>query len=93
MPAHGDELFAFATAKGVSLGFEASVAGGTCAAALPAPTASCSPSWASELKRRKAAVLARHAPEAVATANIGCQTHLASARRPSIRANGPKTMV
>ena len=34
---------------------------------------------AEELKRRKARELERHGPQAVATANIGCQTHLADA--------------
>ena len=37
------------------------------------------PQIASELKERKASALAEHAPEAVVTANIGCQTHLADA--------------
>ena len=37
------------------------------------------PQMAAELKRRKASALAQHAPDAVATANIGCQTHLADA--------------
>ena len=37
------------------------------------------PRLAAELKRRKARALERHAPEAVATANVGCQTHLADA--------------
>ena len=37
------------------------------------------PSMANELKRRKAHELLRHHPQAVATANIGCQTHLADA--------------
>ena len=35
------------------------------------------PTMANELKRRKACELQRHHPQAVATANIGCQTHLA----------------
>ena len=34
------------------------------------------PELAAELKRRKAAALTQHAPDVVATANIGCQTHL-----------------
>ena len=37
------------------------------------------PQLADELKRRKARELVRHAPDVVATANIGCQTHLADA--------------
>ena len=37
------------------------------------------PQLGNELKRRKARELARHEPQAVATANIGCQTHLADA--------------
>ena len=37
------------------------------------------PELATELKRRKARELSRHAPDVVATANIGCQTHLADA--------------
>ena len=37
------------------------------------------PTMANELKRRKARELQRHHPQAVATANIGCQTHLADA--------------
>ena len=37
------------------------------------------PQLGNELKRRKARELGRHEPEAVATANIGCQTHLADA--------------
>lgn len=37
------------------------------------------PKLAGELKARKAAALARHSPDVVATANIGCQTHLADA--------------
>ena len=37
------------------------------------------PTMATELKRRKARELQRHHPQAVATANIGCQTHLADA--------------
>jgi len=37
------------------------------------------PKLAGELKVRKAAALTRHSPEVVATANIGCQTHLADA--------------
>ena len=37
------------------------------------------PTMATELKRRKAHELQRHLPQAVATANIGCQTHLADA--------------
>ena len=37
------------------------------------------PQLAGELKRRKARALAQHAPEAIVTANIGCQTHLADA--------------
>ena len=36
------------------------------------------PKLADELRQRKVAALARHAPEAVATANIGCQMHLAA---------------
>ena len=35
------------------------------------------PEMASELKHRKARELLRHRPQAIATANIGCQTHLA----------------
>lgn len=34
------------------------------------------PDLAGELKRRKALELTRHEPEVIATANIGCQTHL-----------------
>ena len=34
------------------------------------------PDLAGELKRRKARELTRHEPEVIATANIGCQTHL-----------------
>ncbi len=34
------------------------------------------PELAGELKHRKARELSRHAPDVVATANIGCQTHL-----------------
>ena len=37
------------------------------------------PELAGELKVRKAAALSRHRPDVVATANIGCQTHLADA--------------
>lgn len=37
------------------------------------------PDMATELKERKAAVLTRHNPDVIATANIGCQTHLADA--------------
>ena len=37
------------------------------------------PQLSAELKRRKASALARGEPDAVATANIGCQTHLADA--------------
>ena len=37
------------------------------------------PGMANELKVRKAAALARHGPDVIATANIGCQTHLADA--------------
>ena len=37
------------------------------------------PKLAGELKARKAAALSRHRPDVVATANIGCQTHLADA--------------
>ena len=37
------------------------------------------PQLSAELKRRKAKSLASGEPEAVATANIGCQTHLADA--------------
>ena len=37
------------------------------------------PQLADELKRRKAQALGQHAPEAIVTANIGCQTHLADA--------------
>ena len=37
------------------------------------------PAMADTLKARKAQALDRHAPEAVVTANIGCQTHLADA--------------
>ena len=37
------------------------------------------PGMATELKERKAAALTRHRPDVVATANIGCQTHLADA--------------
>ncbi len=37
------------------------------------------PTLANELKTRKARELARHGPDVVATANIGCQTHLADA--------------
>ena len=37
------------------------------------------PELGDELKRRKAHELARHGPDVVATANIGCQTHLADA--------------
>lgn len=37
------------------------------------------PDMATELKHRKAAALTRHGPDVVATANIGCQTHLADA--------------
>ena len=37
------------------------------------------PAMAAELKERKAAALTRHGPDVVATANIGCQTHLADA--------------
>ena len=37
------------------------------------------PEMASELKHRKARELLRHHPQAIATANIGCQTHLADA--------------
>ncbi len=37
------------------------------------------PTMATELKRRKARELQRHHPQAIATANIGCQTHLADA--------------
>ena len=37
------------------------------------------PAIATELKTRKARALTRHRPEVVATANIGCQTHLADA--------------
>lgn len=34
------------------------------------------PAMATELKERKARALTRHRPDVVATANIGCQTHL-----------------
>ena len=37
------------------------------------------PKMANELKRRKARQLLRHQPQAIATANVGCQTHLADA--------------
>lgn len=37
------------------------------------------PRLAGELRQRKAANLLRHRPDAVATANIGCQLHLAAA--------------
>ena len=37
------------------------------------------PGMASELKERKARALTRHGPDVIATANIGCQTHLADA--------------
>ena len=37
------------------------------------------PELAGELKARKAAALMGHGPDVVATANIGCQTHLADA--------------
>ena len=37
------------------------------------------PAMATELKERKARALTRHRPDVVATANIGCQTHLADA--------------
>ncbi|MCY3839296.1 MAG: glycolate oxidase subunit GlcF [Gammaproteobacteria bacterium] len=37
------------------------------------------PGMASELKERKADALTRHSPDVIATANIGCQTHLADA--------------
>jgi len=37
------------------------------------------PVLANELKHRKALELSRHRPDVVATANIGCQTHLADA--------------
>ena len=37
------------------------------------------PGMARELKERKARALTRHRPDVVATANIGCQTHLADA--------------
>ena len=37
------------------------------------------PGMATELKERKAAALTRHGPDVIATANIGCQTHLADA--------------
>ena len=37
------------------------------------------PEMARELKHRKARELLRHHPQAIATANIGCQTHLADA--------------
>ena len=37
------------------------------------------PALAGELKARKAAALMGHRPDVVATANIGCQTHLADA--------------
>ena len=37
------------------------------------------PGMANELKDRKADALTRHDPDVVATANIGCQTHLADA--------------
>ena len=37
------------------------------------------PEMATELKHRKARELLRHRPQAIATANIGCQTHLADA--------------
>lgn len=37
------------------------------------------PGLASELKERKAVALTRHSPDVIATANIGCQTHLADA--------------
>ena len=37
------------------------------------------PDIATELKQRKATALTRHSPDVIATANIGCQTHLADA--------------
>ncbi|MCE2460313.1 MAG: glycolate oxidase subunit GlcF [Pseudomonadales bacterium] len=37
------------------------------------------PDMATELKERKTAALTRHNPDVIATANIGCQTHLADA--------------
>ena len=37
------------------------------------------PGLATELKERKADALTRHRPDVIATANIGCQTHLADA--------------
>ena len=37
------------------------------------------PALATELKTRKARELIRHRPDVIATANIGCQTHLADA--------------
>ena len=37
------------------------------------------PAMAGELKERKARELTRHKPDVIATANIGCQTHLADA--------------
>ena len=37
------------------------------------------PRMANELKGRKADALTRHGPDVIATANIGCQTHLADA--------------
>lgn len=37
------------------------------------------PDIATELKRRKADALGTHGPDVIATANIGCQTHLADA--------------
>ena len=39
------------------------------------------PELATQLKVRKAAALMRHGPDVVATANIGCQTHLADSVR------------
>jgi len=48
----------------------------TCAVARPAPTRSCNPE---SPPNRKLDALTAGDPELIATANIGCQVHLATA--------------
>ena len=50
----------------------------TCAAAPRARTRSCSPTLANALKSNKLHALEAHRPDVIATANIGCMTHLQS---------------
>ena len=57
----------------------------TCAAARPAPTRCCSPSWPTRCATASSATWTQLQPQTIVSANIGCITHLQSGSETPVR--------